>query len=77
MGLGVWTFNRRLRTATGRSGYALVVERRIQRAKQLLGDGDLALKQVAAACGFSDQAHMTRMFRARVGTTPGRFRKGV
>ena len=67
LGMGVWTLNRRLRKTLDRSGYALVVENRIERAKQLLRNGDLALKEIAACCGFSDQAHMTRMFRARLG----------
>nr|WP_245454026.1 AraC family transcriptional regulator [Bradyrhizobium sp. AC87j1] len=25
-------------------------------------------------CGFSDQSHFTRVFSARMGTTPGRWR---
>ena len=29
--------------------------------------------EVAAASGFADQAHMTRAFKARIGTTPGSF----
>lgn len=77
LGMGVWTLNRRLRQTLDRSGYALVVENRIERAKQLLRNGDLALKEIAACCGFSDQAHMTRMFRARLGVTPGQFRKSI
>ena len=77
LGMGVWTFNRHLRHTLDRSGYAFVVEKRIKRAKQLLRSGDLALKEVAAACGFSDQAHMTRMFRAKLGVTPGQYRKAV
>jgi AraC family transcriptional regulator len=46
----------------------------VQRAQQLLRAGGLSLKEVAAAAGFSDQAHMTRMFRAKLGLTPGQFR---
>jgi AraC-like DNA-binding protein len=29
---------------------------------------------VAAACGFCDQSHLNRVFKARMGVTPGAFR---
>ena len=77
LGMGVWTFNRHLRQTLDRSGYAFVIEKRIDRATQLLRRGNVALKEVAAACGFSDQAHMTRTFRAKLGVTPGQFRKDI
>lgn len=32
------------------------------------------LPDVAASCGFADQSHMNRVFRKRVGQTPGQFR---
>lgn len=74
LGIGPWTLNRVLRRACGCSAYAFVVERRINRAKQLLRNEELALKEVAALCGFSDQAHMTRMFKSKLGVTPGQYR---
>ncbi len=74
LGMGAWTLNRHLRRTLGVSAYAFVVDRRIHRARQLLGSGGLALKELAAAAGFSDQAHMTRLFRARLGATPGQVR---
>ena len=77
LGLGVWTLNRRLKQTLGCSGHALVIEKRIERALGLLRRGDLALKEIAAACGFSDQAHLTRTFRAKLGTTPGQVRKDL
>jgi AraC-like DNA-binding protein len=33
----------------------------------------MPLARVAAECGFHDQPHLTRAFRAHVGITPGRF----
>ncbi len=75
LGMGVWTLNRHLRRTLDCSAYGFVVDRRLRRAQQLLVTGDLALKEVAAAAGFSDQAHMTRMFRSRLGVTPGQYRK--
>lgn len=77
LGMGVWTLNRHLRRTLNASAYAFVVERRIRRASFLLRVGELSLKEVAAAVGFSDQAHMTRMFRAKLGLTPGEYRRQV
>lgn len=76
-GMGVWTFNRHLRRSIGQPAHAHVQARRIERACRLLRQGGLPLKAVAAACGFSDQAHMSRAFRARLGVTPGQYRKGL
>jgi AraC-like DNA-binding protein len=51
-----------------------VVGRRLDRARRLLLDG-LPISEVAAETGFHDQAHLTRHFRALLGTTPGAFRR--
>lgn len=34
-----------------------------------------SLAEISSSCGFSDQAHMTRMFRRFYNTTPGRARR--
>lgn len=73
-GLGVCTFHRRFRETQGRAPHAFVIDRRVERARQLLTAGDLAVKEVAACCGFSGQAHMTRVLGARLGTTPAKLR---
>ena len=75
LGLGVWTFSRHFRATTGVSPYDYATRRRLERAVRLLTAGGQAIKEVAADCGFSDQAHLTRVMRARLGTTPARIRK--
>ncbi|MEM7730411.1 MAG: AraC family transcriptional regulator [Pseudomonadota bacterium] len=71
------------RTATGMPVHAYVRERRLQRARRLLTDTPRAplaarpsIQQVAHACGFADQSHLTRAFKRRFGVTPGEARDG-
>ena len=66
-GMGVCTFSRHFRETLGRAPHAFVIDRRVERAKRLLSQGDLAVKEVASSCGFADQAHLTRVFRCRAG----------
>jgi len=68
-------FARRFRAATGQTPQ-YVIDRRIERARELLAEGELPLSEIAYACGFASQSHMTDVFRQRVGLTPGRYRRG-
>ncbi|MFK8081857.1 MAG: helix-turn-helix transcriptional regulator [Granulosicoccus sp.] len=74
--MGVWTFGRYVQKSLGCTVQSLLMLRRIERAKELLG-GDSALKQIAATCGFSDQSHMTRSFRKHLGVTPLVYRLSI
>jgi AraC family transcriptional regulator len=62
---------------TGYSLYRFVLEKRISAAAEMLRATDAPLCEVAAACGFSSQQHMTALFSERIGTTPLRFRKNA
>lgn len=77
LGLGVWALNLRLRRTIGKSPYAYVQERRVAQASDLLCKSEMPIKAIAAACGFSDQAHMTRVLRKALGTTPAQLRKSA
>jgi len=50
---------------------------RIRRAAELLASSTTKLVSVAALTGFSDQAHLTRVFKRQTGTTPAMFRSLV
>ncbi|MFT3665429.1 helix-turn-helix domain-containing protein [Piscinibacter sp.] len=75
VGMGVWSFGKRFRETFGTTPHHFVVDRRLDRARQLLQQGSLPVKAVASACGFADQAHLTRVMRARLATTPAALRR--
>jgi AraC family transcriptional regulator len=71
--LSEFHFARLFKESTGQAPHQFLIERRVERAKELLAEGRLTLAEVAAAVGFSDQSHFTRHFKRRVGATPKRF----
>jgi len=60
-------------SAFGIAPHTYLTGRRLEEARRRVLDGQ-PLADVAAEVGFCDQAHLTRRFRAFLGTTPGRFR---
>lgn len=67
-------FSRAFKQAVGAGPHRYTVQRRVERAKDLLHRTDDTLAGIAAATGFADQSHFTAAFRREVGLTPGRFR---
>jgi AraC-like DNA-binding protein len=76
-GLSPGYFARAFRKSVGTPPYRWLLLQRVLRAKSLLRDADLSLTDVAAACGFADQSHFTRVFTSIVGASPGAWRKQV
>lgn len=74
-GCSQFHFARSFKQTTGQSPYRYVLARRIARACELLAAGTLPIAEVAAACGFYDQAHLTRVFKKQLGITPGAYRR--
>jgi len=75
LGLAPCLFARQFRKSFGKPPYAYVMARRIERARRLLAQSTMPIKAVAAECGFSDQAHLTRVFSTAHGQTPAAFRR--
>jgi AraC-like DNA-binding protein len=71
-GLSRYQFLRAFARLTGLPPHAYQLQRRVQRARQLVRAG-LPLAEAAAASGFADQSHMTRCFARSFGLTPGAF----
>jgi AraC family transcriptional regulator len=75
--LSPYHFARQFKAVAGVPPHQYVLARRVERARQLLRDGDLPLSEVAARAGFSDQSHFSQHFKRLVGVTPGQFRKSA
>lgn len=69
-------FARTFRRRFGISPHRFVLQRRIERAKRLLGETETPLVEIALACGFASQSHFTATFHRQVGVTPGGYRRG-
>jgi AraC-like DNA-binding protein len=68
-------FARAFSASTGISPHKWLVNRRIERSKELLLGGAHELSQITLACGFADQSHFTRVFVRSEGQSPGRWRR--
>ena len=73
--MSVYHFARRFKQTTGVSPHAYVVRQRIRRAQFQLKQGDLAISDIAASCGFASQSHLTQAFHRIVGASPDRYRR--
>jgi AraC-like DNA-binding protein len=72
--LSMFHFARAFKQSQGMTPHAYLLQRRIERAQELLTGTELPLSVIALATGFSDQSHLARQFRERVGMAPSAFR---
>lgn len=70
-GLSPSYFSAAFKASTGLPPHKWQMRARIEQVKRALETDPMPLADVAAATGFADQAHLTRVFRQVVGTTPG------
>ncbi|MET4346493.1 AraC family transcriptional regulator [Bradyrhizobium sp. RT9a] len=68
-------FSRKFKLAVGESPHAYVVKRRLEKACHLMMTNEASLSEIALSVGFSDQAHLCRLFRQAFGQSPARWRR--
>ncbi|MBC8058618.1 MAG: helix-turn-helix transcriptional regulator, partial [Rhizobiales bacterium] len=73
-GLSRYQLLRHFEKEYGLPPHAWLQQQRVQSARGLIRRGT-PLVQVAAACGFADQSHMTRVFARHLGFTPGAWQR--
>jgi AraC family transcriptional regulator len=77
VGLSVPHFARAFGLSFGKPPHLYVIQRRLDRARQLMLTSDMALSELAVACGFNDQPHFCRLFRRHTGRTPAAWRRVI
>jgi len=73
--VSVGHFCRAFKVSTGEAPHAFIIRERLRRAQFLMLESEDSLSRIAIACGFTDQAHLPRLFRREVGTTPLAWRR--
>jgi AraC family transcriptional regulator len=68
-------FSRSFKKAFGEPPHAYVVRRRLERACHLMITSSASTSEIALSVGFSDQAHLGRLFRQAFGQSPSRWRR--
>lgn len=69
------TLLRLFRRRTGMSPHEYLLRLRLKKAASLLLESDLAVSEVADACGFSDSNYFCRRFRRYAQMSPSEFRR--
>ena len=75
VGLSRSHFARTFQASFGATPHSYVTKVRIEHAKNMMLSTDEVLSQIAIACGMTDQAHFSRLFRQLAGTSPNAWRR--
>lgn len=68
-------FSRAFKVSTGLTPHQWRQLCRIDAVKQLLTGSSRSIADIALACGFADQSHLTRVFGRIAGTSPAQWRR--
>jgi AraC-like DNA-binding protein len=74
--LSVSHFSRAFKQTFRTPPYRWLIERRVDRARDLMTNSRLPLADIAIRCGFADQSALNRSFKRIHGVTPGIWRRG-
>jgi AraC family L-rhamnose operon transcriptional activator RhaR/AraC family L-rhamnose operon regulatory protein RhaS len=73
-GMSKSSFIRNFRKAVGRAPFEYIIQKRIERARELLKNPDISVRAAADESGFEDSNYFSRMFKKATGKTPLQFR---
>jgi len=68
-------FLRSFRAAAGTTPHRFVLDKRLQKAKQMLKSSDAPIATVAAECGFRSPSHFSVQFHAHFAISPSAYRR--
>lgn len=75
-GYSKYHFCRLFKAQTGRSPWQVVLERKVERARELLLSTRLPIREIAKSLGFDNADYFARLFARHTGVTPRAYRGG-
>ena len=78
-GMSESTFRREFHRYAGISPKQYILDRKINKAKQMLRSGDYPIKEICLILGFYDDAYFSKLFKKTTGLTPMQYaqEKGI
>jgi AraC-like DNA-binding protein len=77
LGVSYTWFRRMFAHHTGLSPHQYRLQIRLGRARTLLSDTALTVKEVAFRCGFESEHYFSRLFKRKTGRAPGEWRRSL
>jgi AraC family transcriptional regulator len=74
-GLSQRHFARSFHREVGQTPHRWLMQRRLQRAKDLLVSTEHPVCSIAESCGFASQSHLTKVLKEETGMTPNHWRQ--
>jgi AraC-like DNA-binding protein len=74
-GYSKFHFSRLFKKTTGVSPWTYALGLKIDRAKEMLMNSDVSVKEVSLSVGINDPNYFSRLFAKHAGMPPGRYRK--
>jgi AraC-like DNA-binding protein/DNA-binding MarR family transcriptional regulator len=75
VGLSTSSFSRAFKVSMSTSPHQWQLSERILAAQTMLREGTRSLAEVALTTGFAEQSHFARVFKEKVGLTPGAWQR--
>ncbi|MGB3221997.1 MAG: AraC family transcriptional regulator [Desulforhopalus sp.] len=75
VGMSKFHFSRLFKNTTGTSPYHYLIKLRAEKARSLLAKGEESISEIAYRLNFSDQSHLSRIFKKHFGVTPRAFQR--
>jgi transcriptional regulator GlxA family with amidase domain len=74
LGVSYSWFRHTFAAYTGLSPHQYLLELRLVRARGLLTETELSVKEIAMLTGFEDELYFSRLFRQKLNLTPSQWR---
>lgn len=77
IGVSPYYLSRLFKEEKGENFINYVTSLRLEKAKKLLEDSSLIIKEITASVGYSDQNYFAKLFRQKYGLSPSEYRESI